>query len=291
MAGQVTGHALDLARGPGDHHLLRTNEVADFESEVLAESFQRPVLVDFWATWCGPCHMLSPVLEKLAEESAGAWKLAKVDTDRNPAISAQYDIQGIPAVKLFLNGAVQSEFVGALPEEAVSKWLAESLPSEAKLSLEAARALLESGDEGQAEAVLCEALAREPESAEARLLLAKLLIHREPGEAAELARGAKDPEGALHQLREAILAISDLMALDPKELPEGGGRAAFALALASLSEGELDGTLSQFIEVIRLDRPYHGDAARLTCVAIFTLLGPQHATTRKHRRAFDMALF
>lgn len=99
-----------------------------FQKEVLDKSHQKPVLVDFWAEWCGPCRVLSPVLERLARESKGTWRLVKVNADTQAALSQQYGVQGIPAVKLFVEGAVAAEFVGAMPEHAVRRWLNEHLP-------------------------------------------------------------------------------------------------------------------------------------------------------------------
>lgn len=99
-----------------------------FQKEVLDKSAEKPVLVDFWAPWCGPCQILGPTLDKLARESKGAWRLVKVNADKYPTLTQQYGVRGIPAVKLFVDGQIKDEFVGALPEHTVRQWLSQALP-------------------------------------------------------------------------------------------------------------------------------------------------------------------
>ena len=105
-----------------------TKEKPNFQVEVIDKSHEKPVLVDFWAPWCGPCRVLGPSLEKLARESKGAWRLVKINADNHPDLIMQYGVRGIPAVKLFVDGEITNEFVGSIPENAIRKWLAESLP-------------------------------------------------------------------------------------------------------------------------------------------------------------------
>ena len=106
---------------------MNTGQI-DFDKEVVEVSHRKPVVVDFWAPWCGPCRVIGPVLEKLAKESKGKWRLVKINTDKHHHLVAQFGIRGIPAVKLFRDGKPVNEFVGALPEHAIRQWLAEVLP-------------------------------------------------------------------------------------------------------------------------------------------------------------------
>ncbi len=268
-------------------------EVTDFQTEVIEASHQRPVLVDFWAPWCGPCRVLGPVLEKLAAEGDGAWNLAKVNTDVLTAEASRYRVSSIPAVKLFVDGEVVNEFVGALPEPRVRQWLSEALPGKHVGLLDEARAAFENGDEAKVEDLATMVLVEDPSNAEARVLLARTLLFRNPSRSEELAREAAATKTALFPQCQAIEALSRLIraAADLDKLPEGPGRETYASALRALAAQELDSAAAGFVDTLRRDRRYNDDAARKAGIALFGVLGEKHPVTQKHRRAFEMAVF
>ena len=268
------------------------HDVQDFQQDVIEASRTKPVLVDFWAPWCGPCKQLGPVLETLDQEM-DTWSLVKVNTDENPDIARKYGIRGIPAVKLFHEGNVIAEFTGALPDRAVRNWLDDHLPSESKSRREAAREALKRGDTEEAEQSLWPLLDENPDDAETKVLLAQALAFRDPKRANALADEADIADPELRQVRDAVQTIARLIALanHPDELPEAPVREVYLAGIQALSEADYDMALNHFIEVVRQDRDYDDDGARRACVALFTLIGTEHPATQKHRRTFDMALY
>lgn len=266
-------------------------EVSDFEREVLEQSHETPVLVDFWAPWCGPCRQLGPVLERLADENEGNWKLAKLNTDENQGIAREYRISSIPAVKLFVDGQVVDEFIGALPEQQVRNWLDNAVPNETRRRVEEIKGLLASGEESQAESLLRSLLEEDPANAAARVLTARLIVLREPERASELARNAVD-DADLMRVRDAVQTVVRLLGdKQTGALPEGAGKQSYTEGLEAVTAGDIDTALGKFIDTLRVDRRYNDDAARKAGVALFTLLGPRHPTTLKRRKSFDLAVF
>jgi len=268
-------------------------EVQDFQEEVIETSHQIPVVVDFWAPWCGPCRVLGPVLEKLAGEQTERWKLVKINSDLHPDLSMEYGIRGIPAVKLFAGGQVIDEFTGALPEVAVRQWLDKALPSENKKRLQQVEMLLATDEVEAATALLEEVVREEPLNPQAAAMLAPLLVFDEPDRAATLARTAASAEPRFLQVADAVVTFAHLITLgqDPSSLPDEPGRDAYLAALKATGDNDFDTAIQHFIAVIQQNRYYNDDGARKACIAIFNLLGPDHPITRKHRRMFDMVLY
>jgi putative thioredoxin len=265
-----------------------STEISDFQTDVLERSKTIPVLVDFWAEWCGPCRMLTPVLERLAEKHAGRWVLAKVNSDIHQDIAARYGVRGIPNVKLFIDGSVTDEFTGALPERAIETWLEKALPNPFRKELSSAEELIKAEDVEGARSLLERLLKSDPSNDDARVLLAGTYLPEDPERSKALVEGIEE-DSPHYPFADALRTIS---ALRRKEnLPPGPSRGEYLLGIQELSKNNFDGALEHFIEVIRQDRSFDDDGARKAVIAIFRILGEDHEITRRHRRSFSSALY
>jgi putative thioredoxin len=249
-------------------------EVQNFQKDVIDRSFDKPVLVDFWAEWCTPCRMIGPVLEKLAEANKDSWELAKVDTDKNQDIAMKYGVRGIPNVKLFRNGEVINEFTGALPEPAIKEWLKKSIPSKFSDQIEHAKVLLKKGNVSDAKVLLEEIHKGDINNSDVKLLLAKILLFDDFKEALRLVQNV-DGNTENIELGEAISKLAELLNLEEQSLPSADVKEIYLSAINDIRKQNFDSALEKFIEVIRTDRTYDDDGARKACIAIFKFLGEE----------------
>ncbi len=274
---------------------------ASFEQEVVEASFKLPVVVDFWASWCAPCRALKPVLEKLANEYAGKFILAKVDTDSNQELAARFGVRGIPDVKAFVGGVVVDEFNGALPETAVREFLARIVPTPAeKLRLEGMSALRE-GDFETAESRLQDAVRLDPAHREARLDLVGALIARQAySEAAivlkDLPERERDERADRYSTQIALWSKGQTLP-ESSELTAALERAPQDLELRLklgerlAVERDFEAALAHLIEVVRGDRGVLREQARKTIVEVFGMAGDQDELVSRYRRMLASALY
>ena len=281
-------------------HASDVNE-ATFAAEVIERSRQVPVLVDFWAPWCGPCRQLTPILERLAEQYAGRFHLAKVNSDENQRLSAEYGVRSIPNVKAFVDGQLVDEFLGAQPESAVREFIERLLPSPAELLRRQAVDLLERGDAESALRLLDEAAAGEAHNDAVHADRAQVLLalgRLEDAQAAIRQLGplaSDDPRIAAIVARvnfshsgggEDIEALQARIAADATDLD-----ARLALAKAFAGAQRHEAALEQLLEIVRRDRKWNGEAGRKTMLSLFDLLGPQNDLVTRYRRLLASSLY
>ncbi|MFV1971548.1 MAG: thioredoxin [Acidimicrobiia bacterium] len=268
---------------------------ADFQQEVLLRSREVPVLVDFWAEWCGPCKTLSPLLERLTDEADGAFELAKIDVDANQELSAQFMIQSIPTVVAIKNGKEVDRFTGALPEESIKAFIEGIMPTELDLMVEQARTSLITGDTAGAEHMFRQVLDQRSDHQDAGTSLAALLIDHGDIEEALIILGKLVPDADVERLQAAARLrqsagddISDLEAAVSENPSDDGAQLALARALAARSEFEP--ALDRLLAVVARKGERREDA-RQAMVDIFEVLGNEHPLTGTYRRLLATALY
>lgn len=259
-------------------------EVTDqtFVQDVIDESTRRTVVVDFWAEWCAPCRQIGPVLERLAEERDGQFRLAKLDVDANPQAAAAFRIQSIPAVKAFRDGRLVNEFIGAIPEAAIRQFLDAVVPSEQDRTVEQAEALEAAGRLEEAERLYRAAFDDDPKNVRAALGLARAAADRGDLEEARglLAPLRPDPEA------ERILAAIEVSEWAARAPADG----ALGEATRAAAEGRFEEALGSLLGIVR-EGGEDRDAAREAIVKLFAVLGDADALTAEYRRKLAAALF
>jgi len=280
----MTEHALDVG-------------LADFAQHVIEESKHRPVVVDFWAPWCGPCKSLKPILEKLAAEYGGKFLLAKINSDDNQELAARYGVRGIPSVKAFVNGEPVDEFSGALSEGEVRAFLDRLIPSPAEELRAQAAELRRAGDLSAALQILADASRIDPGHLGVRLDAAEIMLDLNEADEARrlLASVTDDADPRVPQLKARLqfmgAAGEDVAALTARVAAnENDLEARLKLANLLVAAGQYEAGMDQLLEIVRRDRGFGDDIGRKTLLSVFNLLGGGELVSR-YRRQLSSVLY
>lgn len=272
-----------------------------FDAQVLVRSHELPVLVDFWAAWCGPCQSLMPVLAKLADEYRGKFFLAKVNSDTEQALAARYGVKSLPTVKLFKNGQPVDEFMGAQPEKTIRALLDRHIPRASDTQVYNAMLAARSGKIDAALAILDQALAEDPTNDHIHLERARLFAQLGRADEAEQALKALSNDGKNSNPVNVLRAQLEFIrwaknARPPEQLLKAidanakDSTARFELAAQLVLRQQYEAALDHLLEIVRSDRKFNDDAARKAMVSVFNLLGGNGEVVTQYRRKLSTAL-
>ena len=273
----------------------------NFASQVIEASHQQPVLVDFWATWCGPCQSLMPILEQLAQSYQGKFLLAKVEIDSQQALASQFGVRSVPTVKLVKDGQIVDEFTGALPEGQIRSFLDKHITKESDQLMQQALMLYQQGDTETALAQMGQILQADADNLNNKIIYANILLREQHIDEAKKwlaslpAEANDNPQVQamqaqlefIHIVENApdMASLQQQLAKDPDNT-----EARYQLSAHAILQGQFEIAFEQLLEVVKRDRQYQDDAGRKALLKLFDLLGDQHELVSSYRRKLAMAL-
>jgi putative thioredoxin len=276
--------------------------LSSFERDVIEASLEVPVLLDFWAPWCGPCKALGPVLEKLEREYGGRFKLVNVNSDTNPELVSSFCLKSIPYVVAFIDGNAVAQFMGAQPEAYVRAFLDRLIPNPGELEHRSAREALAKGQVGMAEEFLRNALALDPSNDGARLDMIAMLLDRTDLESAKIHHALLSPKVenqstyATVQARYETACTASLLPAPDTLLQRigqhaGDLQARLELAEVHIARREFAPALDQLLEIVRRDRAFGNDVGRIKMLEVFEIAASQPEIVDEYRARLSAILF
>lgn len=280
-----------MSESPYIHNVGMQN----FQNLVLEKSINKPVLVDFWADWCQPCQTIMPMLAKLAEEYAGKFELAKVNADEEQELAAHFGIKSLPTMKLFYQGQIVDERMGAVPESDIRAMIDKHIVSESDQLVQAAMMAYQQGNTAQALEVLNNALAKDPDNAELKVTIAQLVYGEGDTESALTLLNSLDNDDA--KLDAAIKLRAEInLAAQLADLPElseieqrlaqnpGDLGALLQKSRHLTAQGDYENAMECLLTIMRTDRGFEDDVGRTSLLELFDVLGGEHPSVQKYRR-------
>ncbi|MDH3631663.1 MAG: thioredoxin [Gammaproteobacteria bacterium] len=280
-----------MSESPYIHNVSMQN----FQNLVLENSINKPVLVDFWADWCQPCQTIMPMLAKLAEEYDGKFELAKVNADEEQELAAHFGIKSLPTMKLFYQGQIVDERMGAVPESDIRAMIDKHIGSESDQLVQAAMMAYQQGHTKEALEVLNNALAKDPDNAELKVTIAQMVYGEGDVESAVALLDSLDSEGnsldaaiklrAEIKLAEQLADLPDLDDIEQRLAQNPNDLDALLQKSRHLTvQEDYDNAMECLLTVMRTDRSFEDDAGRTSLLELFDLLGGEHPSVQKYRR-------
>lgn len=271
-------------------NILDVNEI-DFQHQVLEYSFQNPVVIDFWANWCHPCKMLTPILEKIAIEANGAFRLAKINVDQNSNLAVRMGVHSIPHVKGIKNGQVVNEFVGLLPEAKVREFIQSLMPQPSELWIEKGHHFYQEGDWEEAENAFRQALQIEDRHPVARLGLAKSLFRLQKFSEAQSWLEDFPPSKEYSTAERLRYLIQEILKAENSPFPDDELEAAYHHSLRLIHKGNYFAALDGMLDILRQNKTFHNGKLKEIIVEILDLLGDAEPETRAYRQELASILW
>lgn len=273
----------------------------NFSQQVIDASRQQPVLVDFWATWCGPCKTLMPVLTQLAESYQGKFLLAKVEIDQQQALASQFGVRSVPTVKLVKNGQIVDEFTGALPEGQIRAFLDKHIDRESDVQMQQAVLQYQQGQTNVALEQMGQIIQDDPDNENNKLVYANILMQEGHYDEARQwldtlgteMRGKPEVSGMRAQLEfiHIVENAPDFNTLEKAVSDDPTNcEARYQLSAHYLLQGKFEEAMEQLLQIVKRDRNYDDDAGRKGLLKMFEMLGDEHELVAKYRRQLAMAL-
>ncbi len=267
------------------------DELKFWEEEVEKASYEKPVIVDFWAPWCGPCQYIGPILERLHVQAGGKWKLVKVNVDEMPVLAQKFGIRSIPTIKAFYKGKEIGSIMGALPEPQLRQWIENLLPDSSAQQIKQILQDFEKGNITQEHISTLEQLyAQDPSNLDVKYLLAKASVIDNPQFAKTLLSGFDETYD--HYLKvKSLQKLAEFLSSDPETLPDGHAKELMSHIHHHLKRKNIEDAIKLILEALMKDKEYAGGLPKEVGLGIFAHLGDENPLTQKYRRRFNMLLF
>ncbi len=286
----------------GDSPYIHEVNGQNFQALVIENSLKQPVLVDFWADWCEPCKTIMPMLAKLADEYAGKFILAKVDTEKEQELAAHFSIKSLPTMKLFVNGKIADERIGVIPESEIRKFIDAFIQSESDKIMNAAMQAIDEGRAEDALELMNQALAQDPENADMKINIAKIMAAQGDSISALSLLDSLNDEDNKKEAAVTLRAEIDMAKQleDTPALPEIEKRlsenpndldALLQKSRRLSASADYDEAMECLLKIMTLDRKFEDDVGRNSLISLFDLLGSDHPSVQKYRRKLFTMLY